>query len=136
MTDEYRSLIESKRTGVKSPADSDDEAVERELDEFDCYSLVSSGRTQKLMLDFRLNDGNSFALAYSYLVGISFNPSEGIELDFGMSNVKVTGINLMPIYSGLVAQRVAWLRELVARDFHHAPDGKALVRTIELIPKS
>lgn len=76
------------------------------------YSVLSADRAQKAMCEFRLKDGNAVALAYSYLVKAEFDPSLGIELDFSAHVVKLTGKNLAPVFSGLVAQRVAVVREL------------------------
>ncbi len=76
------------------------------------YSTLSADRMQKVMLELRYKTGNAKALAYSYLVGIDFDPSEGIVLDFSGHEVRISGQNLRSLFSGLVAQRVASIQEV------------------------
>jgi len=77
------------------------------------YSQISADR-RKEMVDFRFQNGNAKARAYSYLVGVDYDPSEGIRLDFSGYEVIIKGRNLWPLYAGLVAQRVAVVREMDA----------------------
>jgi hypothetical protein len=86
-------------------------ALEAE-EEGESFSTLSADRQQKIMLELRLKNGNAKALAYSYLVGIDFDPSEGIMLNFSGHEVRISGRNLRPLVSGLVSQRVAAVQEV------------------------
>jgi hypothetical protein len=76
------------------------------------FSLVSADRQQKTMLEFCFVDGNAVALAYAYLVGIQFNPSMEIQMDFSGYQVHLKGRNLRPLFDALVAQRVASIQQM------------------------
>jgi hypothetical protein len=97
--------------GAKGGAATQEPDPPAPADADDAYSVVSADRQHKLMVVFRFKDGNAKALAYSYLVGIDFDPSEGIVLDFSAYEVRVSGRNLAPLFAGLVAQRVAVVQE-------------------------
>jgi hypothetical protein len=112
MTDDFRKLIETKRESAAQHTEAVEADTEPEQVDHRCYSLVSSSRMQKLMLELRFKNGNAKAIAYSYLLSVNFDPSHGIVLDFGTLTVKVQGFNLIPVFQGLVAQRIAWIREL------------------------
>ena len=81
------------------------------------------------MVEFRLLNGNAKALAYSYLVAAEFDPSEGIKLDFSGYAVAITGRNLRAGFNGLVAQRVAVVREMDALQAEVNLGDKAVVIT-------
>ena len=81
------------------------------------------------MVTFRLLGGNAKALAYSYMVAADFDPSEGIKLDFSGYTVQITGRNLRPVFDGLVAQRVAVVREMDALQADANLGDKATVVT-------
>lgn len=76
-----------------------------------CFSLLSADR-RRSMLEFRFRGGNARALAYSYLVSLEMDPSKAIAMDFSGYRVELVGRNLAPLFAGLVAQRVAVVREL------------------------
>ena len=75
------------------------------------FSNLSADRMHKVMLELRFKGGNAKALAYSYLVEIDFNPSKEIVLDFTAYEVRLVGRNLHSLFSGLTAQRVAFVQE-------------------------
>jgi hypothetical protein len=76
------------------------------------FSILSADRQQKVMLELRFTTGNARAFAYSYLVGVQFDRSAGITLDFSGYEVRITGRNLDPLFAGLVSQRVAVVNEM------------------------
>ena len=104
------------RQGKPEPAAAEAEnGLEFESEEsYQAFSFISADRQQKQMVEFRLLEGNADAMAYSYLVRAKFNPSEGIFLDFSGYTVTIKGRNLRPGYNGLLAQRVAVVREMDA----------------------
>ena len=112
----YGKLFEqTKRQNLNQPvrpdADRDERPSDETAQESEAFSLISSQRQQKLMVEFRFKTGNARALAYSYLVGIEFDPSTGIKMDFSGYEVQIVGRNLAPWFAGLVAQRVAAVTE-------------------------
>ncbi|HEX3146675.1 MAG TPA: hypothetical protein VHR66_01150 [Gemmataceae bacterium] len=126
-------LADLRGEGKNNAAD-DEDIVEAEPDsDTEAFSVISADRQQKLMVEFRFKDGNAKARAYSYCVGIDYNPSEGIKLDFGEQEVKLYGRNLESLFAGLVSQRVAVVREM---DRLHAeatvPEKETVVTRIEM----
>jgi hypothetical protein len=82
------------------------------IDDVDTFSTISADRQQKVMLELRFKTDDAEAFPYSYLVRAKFNRSEGILLDFGVAEVRISGRNLRPLYAGLVTQRVAMIPEV------------------------
>jgi hypothetical protein len=113
MVDSARRLAELRQRKSEPPAPENVDGLEIEPEESSgAFSVISADRQQKLMIDFRRLNGNRKALAYSYLVACDFDPSEAIKLDFSGYAVTITGRNMGPLYDGLVAQRVAVVREM------------------------
>ncbi len=107
------SRLAELRSGARGTAEPPEEPMALEADEEgESFSTLSADRQQKIMLELRLKNGNIKARTYSYLVGIDFDPSEGILLDFTASEVRIEGRNLRPLLSGLIAQRVAVVQEI------------------------
>jgi hypothetical protein len=82
------------------------------IDDVDTFSTMSADRQQKVMLELRFKTDDAEAFPYSYLVRAKFNPGKEILLDFGVAEVRISGLNLRPLYAGLVAQRVAMIPEV------------------------
>jgi hypothetical protein len=119
MREPFQSTIEKakRHADLTRPKETPPEGIiETEKDtpqqDHPAFSLISADRHQKTMLEFRLLDGNAFALAYAYLVGIQFNPSMEIQMDFSGYQVHLTGRNLRPLFDALVAQRVASIHQM------------------------
>ncbi|HEX3146655.1 MAG TPA: hypothetical protein VHR66_01045 [Gemmataceae bacterium] len=132
--DPEKRLADLRGEGKNNTAD-DEDIFEAEPDSgTDAFSVISADRQQKIMVEFRFKDGNAKARAYSYCVGIDYNPSEGIKMDFGEQEVRLSGRNLEPLFAGLVSQRVAVVREM---DKLHAeaivPEKNTVVTRIEVI---
>jgi hypothetical protein len=122
MTDRYsakgdaaRRLAELRKGEPEPSVTEEGDGLEFEPDDAQAaFTILSADRQHKLMVEFRFLTGNAKGLAYSYLVGADFNPSEGIKLDFSGYAVAITGRNLRPLFDGLIAQRVAVVREMDA----------------------
>jgi hypothetical protein len=113
LVDSARRLAELRQAKTEPPAPDDDRDLEVEQEDTSAaFSMISADRQQKVMVDFRQVNGNSKALAYSYLVACEFDASEGIKLDFSGYAVTITGRHLRPLFDGLVAQRVAVVRAM------------------------
>jgi hypothetical protein len=111
--DPSKRLAELRDAGAGKSATEVEEPLALELDdEQEAFSTLSADRQQKVMLELRFKDGNAKALAYSYLVSIDYDPSQGIRMDFSGYEVRIVGRNLNPLFAGLVAQRVAVVNEV------------------------
>jgi hypothetical protein len=97
-----------KPAGPATEADS----LDSEDSEHKAFSTISADRQQKVMLELRFKTDDAEAFPYSYLVRAKFSRSEGILLDFGVAEVRISGLNLRPLYAGLVTQRVAMIPEV------------------------
>jgi hypothetical protein len=103
--------LRQEAAGASVAGAEDDPQFEPDI-ETEAYSMISADRQRKIMVEFRFLNGNRKARAYSYLVGIDFNPSEGIIVDFSGETVAISGRNLLPLYDGLVSQRIWSVREM------------------------
>lgn len=112
MNDRFSKIVQATRARAETEGEPDEENLVTESEVARrAYSVSSADRRQKAMLEFRFLSGNAKALAYSYLIGIDFDPSAGIVLDFSQYRVTVRGRNLGPLFENLAAQRVAFVRE-------------------------
>ena len=73
------------------------------------YSTLVT-RAGAVMLDFRMRNGESRALPYSYLTETRFNPAGEILLRFVNHEVRLLGRNLRSLYELLLLHRVTWIR--------------------------
>lgn len=111
------SALEKLRREVSAPAlelvTNDAEPGEL-VEERRAYSVIRGRRGQLLMLEFRLANGNRMAMGYPYLVGIDFDLSGVLALQFSGRTVTVEGSNLMPVFEALLNHAVGYLQELDA----------------------
>jgi hypothetical protein len=141
MSDNYNSkvdaakrLAELRQESAEPAATRAEEGIEFEGEEDKpAFSMVSADRQRKIMVEFRMLDGNAKALAYSYMVSIDFDPSKGIGMDFSGYTVAISGRKLRPLFEGLVAQRIAVVREMDELQAEaNLPDGSTVVLKIEI----
>lgn len=84
------------------------------VEERRAYSVIRGRRGQLLMLEFRFANGNRMALGYPYLVGVDFDLSGLLTLQFSGRVVTLEGSNLLPVYQALLNHSVGYLQELDA----------------------
>lgn len=134
MVDSARRLAELRQDAAEPAANGAEEGTDSEpVEEKAAYSILSADRQRKVMVEFRWKHGNAKALAYSYLVALGFDPSEGINMDFSGYTVNIVGRKLRPLFEGLVAQRVAVVREMDELQAEaNLPDGETVVSKIEV----
>lgn len=72
---------------------------------------VVSSLEPTAFLDFEYVNGNHVSFAAHRLASVSFDPSEGIVLDFSSHEVLVRGRYLRPLYRAILEQRVARIVE-------------------------
>lgn len=137
-TDPAARLSDLRSGGAKKPAKVEAEHEPAEAEEFsdareESFSTLSAARMQKMMLELRFKTQDAEAFPYSFLVRASFNKSKGILLDFSLAKVRIFGRNLRPLFSAIVAQRAAVVKE--TEELHAEADFKAdatVVTRIEL----
>jgi hypothetical protein len=118
----------------KKPAESasETESLDAGESEGKGFSTISPDRQQKVMLELRFKTDDAEAFPYSYLVRARFNASKGILLDFGIAEVRILGLNLRPLYAGLVTQRVAMIPEVdeLYAEAEGRTDGTVVTRIV------
>jgi hypothetical protein len=136
MVDSARRLAELRRGQGEPSAPEAGDGLDFESEDAEAaFTILSADRQHKLMVEFRLLNGNAKALAYSYLVALDMDPSVGIRMDFSGYTVAISGRNLRPLFDGLCAQRVAVVREMDALQAEAtAAPGAAIVTGIEIKP--
>ena len=63
---------------------------------------------------------------------VIFDPSEGIELDFGTAKVKLKGRNLRPLHLMIQRHRAIWVQELDSKRAN-AEEGDTFVTGIMVL---
>ena len=93
------------------------------LDPEHCHDLGAFGwlrgiRDRAVMLELRRKDGNILAVAYAFLDRVEFEPSSGITLHAGDTQVHISGRHLngapgstFSLFEGLTRHRVPWIAE-------------------------
>ncbi len=85
----------------------------------------------EVMVTFRFRNGNMRSLGYSFLVGLDFNPSRSLVMEFsGGQTVTLTGRNLTPLFKALAAHKVmsVWEVDPLAEP---AEDAATVVNAID-----
>ncbi|MEO0631470.1 MAG: hypothetical protein AAFY46_12220 [Planctomycetota bacterium] len=96
--------------------------------------------TYSAMLDLVLSNGNHYALPYSTLLRVLYNPSDGIRLVFSTDDVHVEGRNLGDLHRGITQHRVRRItveRRRTGVEWNDAgdePEG-SVVTAIAVTPK-
>jgi hypothetical protein len=136
--DAAKRLAELRQESAEPAANEADDGLEFEPEDAEdnsaaAFSVISADRQRKIMCEFRMLNGNSHSLAYSFLVGAEFDSSKGIQLDFSGYAVTIEGRNLRPGYNGLISHRVAVVRQ---NDDLQAeatlPEDSAVITKIEI----
>ncbi len=91
---------------------------EEGMDDLGAFGWLRGVRERAIMLELRHKDGSVTAFGYAWLKKVTFDPSEGITLDFSGETIRIIGRNLdgevrprTQLVSGLVRQRVTWIQE-------------------------
>jgi hypothetical protein len=85
---------------------------------YGAFGWLRGMKERALFLEFRSKDGNVFALGYTWLEKISFNPSDGITLRFTGQTIRIVGRNLnaearpnVVLLNGLLRHKVPWIQQ-------------------------
>lgn len=92
------------------------------------YYGVSNERNLPACINLRLADGSFKAIPYSYIMEISFEPSEGIEITTTTKKITISGRNLHRLYDYLTAYRVRFIKAHIGNDT--ADEGTLFVGNI------
>lgn len=134
MTD--RILERYTRTDRNNTDSTADEASE--VDDLGLFGWLRGVKDRALMLEFRLKDGNSVAFDYGWLRKVEFNPSDGLVLHFGGTDVvRIIGRNLnrptaanVQLLRGILGHRVPWIQEASEPDILKAADDATLIERV------
>lgn len=75
----------------------------------DCFGIERS-RYLPACIDFRLANGDNYALPYSLISCLSYDKSVGIEIVTSVNTVQIKGYNLEQLYDYLVMFRVRYVQ--------------------------
>ena len=110
-----RRLIHSREpgNGMGPPGGDDDEEISAPS-----FGFLRGMRDRASMFEIRHRDGKIDAFTYAMLDRAEFDPSEGITLHFGRSQVKLEGRNLnleirphVTLFGSILRGKVPWVAE-------------------------
>jgi hypothetical protein len=115
-----------------------DDGVETQTcDDLGAFGWLRGIRDRAIMLELRKKDGNILAVGYAWLERVEFDPSSGITLHAGDTEVHIAGRNLngsgasrFRLFEGLVRHRVPWVKEATQTDFLGTESEACLVESI------
>lgn len=109
---------------VKAPQAAKPSEIVEPIDDLGPFAVLR-GFDCALMLELRMKDGSSTAFNYNYLAKATFDPSDGITLQFSANLIRIVGTNLstevrqnVRLYQSILRHRVVWIQET---------DGRALM---------
>ncbi len=76
---------------------------------------IEQVRNMPSCIDFRFRESYK-AVPYSFILEISYDPSEGIEITTTTKKILITGRNLKLLYSYLTSFRVRFIQENIGND--------------------
>jgi hypothetical protein len=104
------------------------------------FGWLRDNKERALFLEFRLKDGNMFAVGYPWLEKVSYNPSEGITLKFTNEAIRIVGRNLagqMPpgrsLLAGILQHKVAWVVQADSAAAMLADRNAMVIERVELL---
>lgn len=129
-----------KYTGKSETEPAESNVLDLEItDDLGSFGWLRGIRDRCLMLELRKKDGNVLAIGYGYIERIEFDPSEGITLRAGATEVRIKGSNLnvevrpgVRLFEGLTRHRVHYVNEANQSDTLELelPDGRCIVDLI------
>ncbi|MBL9081578.1 MAG: hypothetical protein JNK76_07215 [Planctomycetales bacterium] len=108
-------------------------------EDYGVFGWVRGVRERSLMLELRLKDGSVTSFGYAWLKKATFNPSEGITLDFSGETVTIVGRNLdaelgprVRLFNGIVRHRVTWIQQADGAAEISAGPAAVVIEAIEI----
>lgn len=125
----------SERLGATETLNASED-LEEDVGAFGCLRGL---RDRALMLELRLKDGRIVALSYALLDRATFDPSDGIRLQFSDQEVHLSGRALnqpspagLSVFSAIVRHRASWIRESSRADAFESLTGVTIVESISI----
>ena len=110
------------------------EEAEPEGDKF--YSILLLEGVQEHFFEVQFRSGLQTCFSYNDLTWFVHDPDSGcIDLEFGGIQVTVKGRGLMPIFNGVKAKRLAWVKE-AAEPLQDHKGNDCFVEEITITPPS
>ena len=129
MSEQQPSAVARYASGL-SETGTGEESGPEEYRAFGHTSENSSG--QSVMLELRWKDGRRKAIGYSYLVGVDFDNSSEIRLEFVGHRITVIGRRMAELFRRLVAHRVSFIQEIDPLHAAEFPDDRPVVTEIRV----
>jgi hypothetical protein len=103
------------------------------------FGWLRGSKERAIFLEFRLKDGNVFAVGYTWLEKVSYNPSEGITLKFTNASIRIAGRNLagqmrpgLSLLNGILTHKVPWVAQADSAAAMLADKQAVVIERIEL----
>ena len=127
-------MVEGQLNRMKRPGSDENASASASAanDDEEPFFFLRDVEGRTLMLEVLLKTGNSHAFPYAYLLGVSFDPSIGITLQFTNAKILVRGRNLRSLHQGLLSQRVLWLREGNSSEAF-LPESRTFISHVEVL---
>ena len=121
----------------------DDGVEAEEADELGAFGWLRGIRDRAIMLELRKKGGSILAIGYSWLERAEYDPSIGITLHAGETQVQIAGRNLngsagssFRLFEGITRHRVPWIKEAAQADFLGQENTACIVESINWEVKS
>lgn len=132
MSDDRKKLVERYAGRPKSDVPEATTSHDEDDGSYQPASPVSGHSDREFMIEFRSKRGDSVTLSYALLISLTFNPSQGIVLEFTTHRVTLTGRNLKKILHALKEHRLAWVQEL-SGPLDDQPQAATVITSIKLV---
>jgi hypothetical protein len=96
------------------------------------YGWLRGVKERSQMLELRMLNGSYRSFAYAWLCEVKFDPSAGMELDFGSVKAKLEGRNLRPLHELIQRHRAVWVACLDPRR-EEVGEGATVVTAIKVV---
>lgn len=98
------------------------------------FSILLGEGLQEDFLELQFNQGTRTCFAYSDLSWFSYNPEDGLGLEFGGYFISIRGRGLAPkLFNGLKQKRVAWVKEASVA-LQDNPANDCFIEEITIMP--
>ena len=133
MSDDRRRVLD-RYTGRPKPETESPAKADEQEDSYQPTAPISANRPPEPMVEFRFKSRNAVALSYALLISATYNPSQGIELEFTTHRVTISGRNLQEAQRALREHRLAWIQEFYGT-LDDQPSVATVVTSIKIVPQ-
>jgi hypothetical protein len=104
------------------------------------FGWLRGPKERAIFLEFRLKDGNVFAIGNTWLEKVSYNASEGITLKFTNHTIRILGRNFavqmrpgLSLLNGILRHKVPWVSQADSAAAMVADKQAVVIERIELV---